>query len=63
MGDVLAGALGALTDQGLSPLQALQCAVYAHGAAADHCVAQGQGPLGLTASEVTDALRQVLNAR
>ncbi len=62
MGDVLAGALGALTDQGLSPLQALQCAVYAHGAAADHCVAQGQGPVGLTASEVTDALRLVLNA-
>jgi len=63
MGDVLAGALGALTDQGLSPLQALQCAVYAHGAAADRCLAQGQGPLGLTASEVTDALRAVLNAR
>ncbi len=63
MGDVLAGALGALTDQGLTPLQALQCAVYAHGAAADQCVAQGLGPVGLTASEVTDALRQVLNAR
>ncbi len=63
MGDVLAGAIGALTGQGLSPLQALQCAVYAHGAAADHCVARGMGPIGLTASEVTDALRQVLNAR
>ncbi len=63
MGDVLAGAIGALTGQGLSPLQALQCAVYAHGAAADHCVARGVGPVGLTASEVTNALRQVLNAR
>ena len=63
MGDVLAGTLGALTDQGLSPLQALQCAVYAHGAAADLCLSRGQGPLGLTASEVTEALRQVLNAR
>ncbi|MDE2259222.1 MAG: NAD(P)H-hydrate dehydratase [Betaproteobacteria bacterium] len=63
MGDVLAGAIGALAGQGLSPLQALQCAVYAHGAAADHCVARGMGPVGLTASEVTNALRQVLNAR
>ena len=63
MGDVLAGALGALMDQGLSPLQALQCAVHAHGAAADHCLDRGLGPLGLTASEVIDALREVLNAR
>ncbi len=63
MGDVLAGALGALLGQGLSPLQALQLAVYAHGAAADACVAGAQGPVGLTASELTDALRQQLNGR
>ena len=63
MGDVLAGALGALLGQGPSPLQALQLAVHAHGAAADACVAAGRGPVGLTASEVTDALRQQLNSR
>ncbi|MBU6505163.1 MAG: NAD(P)H-hydrate dehydratase [Betaproteobacteria bacterium] len=63
MGDVLAGALGALLGQGLSPVQALQLAVHAHGTAADACVAAGRGPLGLTASEVTDALRQQLNSR
>ncbi|MDE1942070.1 MAG: NAD(P)H-hydrate dehydratase [Betaproteobacteria bacterium] len=63
MGDVLAGALGALLGQGLSPLSALQLAVHAHGAAADACVAAGRGPVGLTATEVTDALRQQLNSR
>ncbi|MDE2342207.1 MAG: NAD(P)H-hydrate dehydratase [Betaproteobacteria bacterium] len=63
MGDVLAGALGALLGQGLSPLSALQLAVHAHGAAADACVAAGRGPVGLTATEVADALRQQLNSR
>lgn len=63
MGDVLAGALGALLGQGLSPLEALQLAVYAHGAAGDACVTAGLGPVGLMASEVTDALRQQLNSR
>ncbi len=61
MGDVLAGALGALLAQGLNPLTALQLAVHAHGAAAEDCAVQGQGPIGLSAREVTVALRRRLN--
>lgn len=61
-GDVLAGIVGALLAQGLEPAQALQAAVCVHGAAADACVARGDGPAGLTASEVALAARGVLNA-
>ena len=41
-------------------LQALQMAVYLHGAAADKLVGDGIGPVGLTASEVIVAAREVL---
>jgi hydroxyethylthiazole kinase-like uncharacterized protein yjeF len=60
-GDVLAGMVGALLCQGLDPQRALQYAVCVHGAAADHCVAQGLGPIGLTASEVALHARTVIN--
>ena len=40
---------------------ALLLGVYLHGAAADTLVRQGVGPIGLTASEVTDAARGLLN--
>jgi hydroxyethylthiazole kinase-like uncharacterized protein yjeF len=63
MGDVLSGVIGALLGQGLSPLAALQLAIYAHGAAADRCVAQGLGPVGVTASEITNEIRNFLNER
>ncbi len=36
-GDVLAGMLAALLAQGLPPQDAAACAVWLHGAAADHC--------------------------
>jgi len=62
-GDVLAGIVGALLAQGLEPAQALQAAVWVHGAAADACVARGMGPKGLTASEISLAARGVLNDR
>ncbi len=51
-GDVLAGMLGALLAQGIALGDALPLAVCLHGAAADALVAQGVGPLGLTASEL-----------
>jgi hypothetical protein len=35
--------------------------VYLHGAAADAVVASRGGPVGLTASDVTDAARALLN--
>lgn len=60
-GDVLAGLVGALLCQGLDAPQALRYAVCLHGAAADACAAAGEGPVGLTASDVLRAARRVLN--
>ena len=62
MGDTLAGMIAALMGQGLSAEQAMLYGVYLHGAAADRCVANGIGPIGLTASEVIDSARQVINS-
>lgn len=62
MGDVLSGMIAAFIAQQLSPLQATLLAVYLHGAAADDLVQRGIGPIGLTASEVIDAARRVLNS-
>jgi NAD(P)H-hydrate repair Nnr-like enzyme with NAD(P)H-hydrate dehydratase domain len=53
--------LAALLAQGAQPDLALEAAVYLHGAAADALVAQGHGPVGLTAGEVIDAARLLLN--
>ena len=60
-GDVLAGMTGAFLAQGLSVRDALLLGVYLHGAAADALVQHGMGPIGLTASELTDAARRLLN--
>jgi NAD(P)H-hydrate repair Nnr-like enzyme with NAD(P)H-hydrate dehydratase domain len=48
-GDVLTGLVTALLAQGWPPLEALL--------AADHLVAQGCGPVGLTAGEIIDSAR------
>ena len=61
-GDVLSGLLGALLTQGLPAKTALRYAVCLHGATADALVAQGVGPLGVTASELSDVARGLLNA-
>jgi len=60
-GDVLTGMIAALLAQGWPALAALLGAVHLHGAAADACVAAGQGPIGLTAGEVSRAARALLN--
>ncbi len=60
-GDVLSGIIGALLAQGLSTKNALLLAVYLHGAAADELLDQLGGPIGMTASEVTDSARSLLN--
>jgi len=60
-GDVLTGIVIALLAQGWPPLEALLAGVQLHGAAADALVAQGCGPLGLTAGELIDSARSCLN--
>ena len=61
MGDVLTGIIAALIAQGADTQHALDAAVWLHGAAADQCVSNGLGPVGLTASETMDAARHLLN--
>lgn len=63
MGDVLAGMIAALVAQGLDVERAAVYAVHLHGAAADRLVADGAGPVGLTASEVARTARELLNER
>ena len=63
MGDALSGMIAALIAQGVEPLRALLTGVYLHGAAADALAASGAGPIGITASEVIDRARALLNRR
>ena len=60
-GDVLSGIVGSFIAQGLSGLAAAKLGVYVHGAAADTLVARGVGPVGLTASEVAQEARNIIN--
>jgi hydroxyethylthiazole kinase-like uncharacterized protein yjeF len=62
MGDALAGIVAALCAQGAPPLNALLAGTWLHGAAADALVANGSGPVGITASEVIDSARALINA-
>jgi NAD(P)H-hydrate epimerase len=59
-GDVLAGLIGALLAQGLSPLQAAQGGVYLHGLAGDQ-VCAGLGSTGLIASDLIHELPHVMH--
>ena len=61
MGDVLTGFVASLLGQGIDPRTALHAAVHLHGAAADALVAEGVGPVGLTASETIGAARCLVN--
>lgn len=62
MGDVLSGLAAGLLAQGWPADAALACAVHLHGAAADACSAAGRGPIGLSASELIDSARALLNS-
>jgi NAD(P)H-hydrate repair Nnr-like enzyme with NAD(P)H-hydrate dehydratase domain len=53
--------IGALLTQGMNMENALLLAVFLHGAAADELLEQIGGPVGITASEITDAARGLLN--
>lgn len=61
-GDVLSGFVGAMLSQHLAPRDALRYGVVLHGAAADALVARGEGPVGLPASSLADAARDLINA-
>lgn len=61
MGDVLAGIVAALVAQGCPPVTALLAGVHLHGLAGDRLREAIGGPVGITASEVTDAARAILN--
>ena len=60
-GDVLAGIAGACLAQQVDAEEALRIAVCLHGAAADLLVERGIGPVGVGASELPDAARELLN--
>jgi hydroxyethylthiazole kinase-like uncharacterized protein yjeF len=60
-GDVLAGMTGALLAQGAPAWDALCAVVHLHGAAADAAVVAGNGPVGLSASELIVPARHLLN--
>ena len=60
MGDVLTGMIAAFLAQGLTADQALLLAVHLHGAAGDE-LAKFKIAIGMTASEVTDLARRLLN--
>jgi NAD(P)H-hydrate epimerase len=55
-GDVLTGVLTALLAQGYDPVEAAVLGVYEHGLAGDR-VASQRGQIGMTASDIVDALR------
>lgn len=60
-GDVLAGIIGSLMIQGLPTLQAVCGGVWLHGIAAELLTANHIGPVGLSASEIVDAVRWLRN--
>jgi hydroxyethylthiazole kinase-like uncharacterized protein yjeF len=60
MGDVLTGMVAAFIAQGMSADDALLLAVHLHGAAGD-ALAQQQAAIGMTATEVTEWTRWLLN--
>jgi len=62
MGDVLTGMIASLLAQGAGARAAAAAAVWLHGAAADAVSRQRSGPIGITASELIDPARALLNA-
>lgn len=61
MGDALTGLIAGLLAQGAAPLDALLAGVWLHGAAGDAVARDHGGPLGITATDVIDSARILLN--
>ena len=62
MGDVLTGMIASLLAQGANARAAAAAAVWLHGAAADTLAGLGNGPIGISAGELIDPARELLNA-
>lgn len=60
-GDVLTGLVAGLLAQGFAADIAVPAAVWLHGAAADQLLDKLGGPIGMTASELIDAIRHLRN--
>ena len=60
-GDVLAGVIGGLMSQGLSPFDAATCGVYLHAAAAER-ISQDIGDSGLMASDLLPEIPRQMKA-
>jgi len=60
-GDVLSGLCGSLLAQGWPEWEAALAGAWLHGMAADDLVAEGTGPIGLTAGELIPAIRTAVN--
>ncbi|MCC8381825.1 NAD(P)H-hydrate dehydratase [Xenorhabdus sp. PB30.3] len=60
-GDVLSGIIGSLLAQSIPFEEAVRAGVWLHGKAADMLVADGIGPIGLTAHEIIDYVRKIRN--
>jgi hydroxyethylthiazole kinase-like uncharacterized protein yjeF len=60
-GDVLTGLVASLIAQNVKPDDAAKLGIFAHGLAADNLVVRGIGPRGVTASDVLQEVRNVIN--
>ncbi|MBW0454123.1 MAG: NAD(P)H-hydrate dehydratase [Candidatus Kinetoplastibacterium crithidii] len=60
-GDVLSGMIGSFLGQSNDIQQSISGAVWLHGKAAEYLATINKGPIGITASELANAAREILN--
>ncbi|AWD32203.1 Bifunctional NAD(P)H-hydrate repair enzyme Nnr [Candidatus Kinetoplastibacterium sorsogonicusi] len=62
-GDILSGIIGSLLAQKISIEESILSGVWVHGYAADNLVKKNIGPIGLTATELIDEIRNIRNTK